>query len=585
LGDKSGYYIASAGDYNNDTYQDLLVSATYAFNKVGAVYLITNALASNTRTPTSAPNFMPKPSKRPSSIPTVKPSRVPSVRPSKCPTLAPTSSPTTILPTLLNSIGNGPTSDPSIDYGSSNNQPSGEEHIDASVNPTYRPSRKPSLRPSPMPNVILPTKSPSITSNQPSRYPTFKPSNTPTYATHSLSPLQSLTSNSPSLQPTSSPTLLNDTDINSMLNKTSYNKNDSMHLMTVAIFIVMTLSASMIVFFNVNFRCIYKLIMDQMGYEFRKSINDDTSLDLRIASLEECIQHFWEYRGDIYKKGTITDDLFIQVGSSNSANHESTVLNALEHICINPNLLCRVSYYKVVCHMADRKSKNIRNKANETLLKCKSVMDRCVTVESIQLLRRMFIDSGRIDVKENVVHLLCEITKINSNMITFDIYDMLRSYKMTTSDMSLSHAIDITLQEIRQHCVHLHTEIDEYEKSLLTTCYNNCNDIELVCRNEDGNAVQPVQSLITMNLFDKLHMGQDYNTSLSTEQSKIMSLNDNMIELVSMNNCDHTEDNIHNDYSISDYCDDDDNNDDNLTSYNIIVDEYERYFESIDKSY
>jgi hypothetical protein len=58
-------------------------------------------------------------------------------------------------------------------------------------------------------------------------------------------------------------------------------------------------------------------------------------------------------------------------------------------------------------------------------------------------------------------------------MITFDIYDMLRSYKMTTSDMSLSHVIELTLQDIRQHCVHLHTQIDEYEKSLLRTFYDN----------------------------------------------------------------------------------------------------------------
>jgi hypothetical protein len=59
LGDKSGYYISSAGDYNHDTYRDLLVSAPYAFNKVGAVYAIINALASNTRSPTLAPNNLP----------------------------------------------------------------------------------------------------------------------------------------------------------------------------------------------------------------------------------------------------------------------------------------------------------------------------------------------------------------------------------------------------------------------------------------------------------------------------------------------------------------------------------------------
>jgi hypothetical protein len=88
----------------------------------------------------------------------------------------------------------------------------------------------------------------------------------------------------------------------------------------------------------------------------------------------------------------------------------------------------------------------------------------------------MFIDCGRIDVKEHAVTMLCEISHSNSNLITFDIYDMLQSYKMRTSDMSLSHAIEITLQEIRQHCVHLHTQIDEYEKSMLPTCYNNDNN-------------------------------------------------------------------------------------------------------------
>jgi hypothetical protein len=76
--------------------------------------------------------------------------------------------------------------------------------------------------------------------------------------------------------------------------------------------------------------------------------------------------------------------------------------------------------------MADRKS-TIRNKAYETLLICKSVMSKCVTVECVQLLRRMFIDCGRIDVKEHAVIMLCEISHSNPNLITFDIYEMLRS--------------------------------------------------------------------------------------------------------------------------------------------------------------
>jgi hypothetical protein len=88
----------------------------------------------------------------------------------------------------------------------------------------------------------------------------------------------------------------------------------------------------------------------------------------------------------------------------------------------------------------------------------------------------MFIDCGRIDVKEYAVSMLCEISHSNPNLITFDIYDMLRSYKITTSDMRLSHAIEITLQEIRQHCVHLHAQIDEYEKFMLPACYDNNND-------------------------------------------------------------------------------------------------------------
>jgi hypothetical protein len=76
------------------------------------------------------------------------------------------------------------------------------------------------------------------------------------------------------------------------------------------------------------------------------------------------------------------------------------------YICVNP-----VAYYKVVCHMADRKSDAIRNKAYETLLllSSKSLSDKCVTVECIQLLKRILIDCGRLNVKEHAITILCEI--------------------------------------------------------------------------------------------------------------------------------------------------------------------------------
>jgi hypothetical protein len=60
---------------------------------------------------------------------------------------------------------------------------------------------------------------------------------------------------------------------------------------------------------------------------------------------------------------------------------------------------------------------------------------------------------------------------------------------MTTSDMSLSHAIDITLQEIRQYCVHLHTQIDEHD-NLLLTCYNNDDKRMNANDKRNGNTVE-----------------------------------------------------------------------------------------------
>jgi hypothetical protein len=232
------------------------------------------------------------------------------------------------------------------------------------------------------------------------------------------------------------------------------------------------------------YKYIYKFAMIQIGYNFTKPINFDSSIYLRVAPLEECISYFWKYRGIIYARGSITDDLFTRVGCPNSINHESKVLNALDDICMNPKLLCPVSYYKVVCHMADRKNDAIRNKAYETLLLCISVIDKCVTVECIQLLKRMFIDCGRIDVKEHAVAILCEISHSTPNLITFDIYDILRSYKSVESS-TLPHAIEITLQEIKNHCIHINTEIDEYEKRFIES-NNSCIET-LIALEEDAN--------------------------------------------------------------------------------------------------
>jgi hypothetical protein len=464
LSDKSAYYIASAGDYNNDTYRDLLVSAPYAFNKVGAVYVITNSLGSNTRNPTSAPNNLPKPSKRPSTSPSVKPSSLPSVRPSTRPTSTPIIILRSELPTGTETSEGNPTYKPSI---TNTNQPS-RYTIENPVRPihqsSYIPSRKPSFRPTSYPHT-------------PSCLPSMHPSHHPTkLIVESSTPVNTF-------HPTSSPS-----SDNAELNFSQQSRT-IMSLKKTTIVILISTFGVILMIGCVYFRYIYKFVMDKIGYDFKKSIQHDTSIRLRVASLEECIEHFWKYRGVIYKPGSVTDDLFTRYGCPTNYSHDNRVLNALDHIYVNPNILCPVSYYKVVCHMADRKSETIRNKAYETLLNSKSVMTKCVTVECIQLLKRILIDCGRLNVKEHAVTILCEISHSIPNMITFDVYDMLRSYKMTTSDTSLLHAIEITLQEVRQHCVHLHTQIDKYEKSLLTTCHNNSNNniVEIIQSKDNWN--------------------------------------------------------------------------------------------------
>jgi hypothetical protein len=306
LHDKSGYYISSAGDYNNDTYRDLLVSAPYAFNKVGGVYMITNALESNTRTPTSAPNNLPKPSKRPSLVPTVTPSRVPSVRPSKCPTIRPTRFPQSSLPIYSNSTYCSPSCDPTIDSGDSNSdttQPSGDSMHDT----TYKPSRRPS--------------------KHPSQRPTHSASSLPTNTLTSLVPTQSLMSVSPSMSLTTSPSPINDHNRSSIL--------DTSAQINTAAFATFLTAFAIFALLTTYFQFIYKLFMELLGYDFRKPMNFDTCVFLRVASLEECIQHFWVYRGVIYKKGAVTDELFARSGFHVSL---TSIINVLDHICMNPNI-------------------------------------------------------------------------------------------------------------------------------------------------------------------------------------------------------------------------------------------------------
>jgi hypothetical protein len=484
MGDKSGYYISTAGDYNNDTYRDLLVSATYAFNKVGAVYIITNSLGSNTRSPTLAPNNLPKPSKRPSVVPTAKPSRLPSVRPSKMPSGQ---------PTRIGTLDNAPTCDPSTSSSSTDTSQPSDDSIDITAYPTRKLSRVPSSTSSEYPLSYS-----NIPSRRPTHSPSLPPSNYPTNIITSLSPVQSLVSSSPSLDPTSSPSLSSDINSSSIFNKLENNKinaNITVDILLVSL-LALTLTSILIL---VYFREMYKFVMDKAGYDFRKPAKFDSTLRLRVATLQECIEYFWKYEGLIYKLGTVTDDLFIRFSHSVSSSHESSVLNALDHICINPNLLCPMSYYKVVCHMANRKSEAIRNKAYETLLICKPVMDKCVTVECIQLLKRMLIDSGRSEVKNHAIAILSEICHVNPTLITFDIYGMLRSYKCD-SDTTLAHAIEILLQEIRQHCVHLHSQIEEFDKSFLVHG-NKDGDIESSQHSFDALNTNQILNLNARSIF------------------------------------------------------------------------------------
>jgi hypothetical protein len=120
----------------------------------------------------------------------------------------------------------------------------------------------------------------------------------------------------------------------------------------------------------------------------------------------------------------------------------------------------------------------------------------------------MFIDCDRLDVKEHAVSILCEISYSNPNLITFDIYDMLRFYKCK-SNISLSHAIKIALQQIRKCCVHLHAQIDDNEKILLATYHNNNNAIETASEHKSDIIDSSDDSLINAANSMEFHISSD----------------------------------------------------------------------------
>lgn len=167
------YFVAPAGDLNNDGLADMMISAPYANSNTGTTFVVYGFTA-----PT------PFPTKFPTASPTKGPTFYPSVLPTKSPTKIPTTSPTkfpTDIPTLV------PSSDPSVS---------------PTVGPTVSPSSIPSaptVAPTNAPTA--PTASPSLS---PSTLPTIIPTSSPTTVPTFLPTV--LPSVLPTLSPTASPT-------------------------------------------------------------------------------------------------------------------------------------------------------------------------------------------------------------------------------------------------------------------------------------------------------------------------------------------------------------------------------------------
>jgi hypothetical protein len=392
-----------------------------------------------------------------------------------------------------------PTSDPSI-----------EPSIETSIEPSSKAitiSAMPSRRPTKSPFTLQS----SLPSNTPSRLPLLLfPSNHPTTI---IPTAYTIISQSPSLL-----AHFNNDTKNSILNISQ--NNIRIKVINIAILFGLLFFIITIVCFCINFRNISKYFMNKFGYNYTRSINHKVTDDyLQVSSLEECIEHFWKYRGITYKIGTITDDLFTRYGCPVSSSYENKVLNALHIICKNSNLLCPMSYERIICLMVDKKSENIRSIAYNTLLQCTSLSPKCVTVGSIQLLMRILVDSRRPKIKERAITILYEIVISAPNIITFDIYEMLQSHKHTL-DIDTSHLIDMTLNAIRKHCIQLHQQINDYEQLLIK--HSHISNIESVSSIQSCNNLNDNSILFSSDPSFEIHPSTRYDSrsSMISSESK-----------------------------------------------------------------